>query len=388
MLLVFQGAFANTNPRPLTLDYTGNAQDLITAGSGSSEGYAFYYCVEAGDVTCSEELPSEPNWTTTVPQGTDAGEYKIHHTYSNGIKKVSTNTGSVTSTIVAAPATVKWYVDGEEAVNIVFEYNYQNQAPTAKFTGIDDEEIDAIVNVSKADSEEALTEYKDAGRYKAIATAENYQLENSEIEFTINPKLITFTWNIKDGEEIVYDGEDHGWAQVEGIIDGDEEIIVKHTITSETEDESEEKLYAIDAGKYKIAASIDSGNYQYDEESETNEINFEITPKEVEIIWTPEDTEFIYDGKEKTYKAAVNEDDLVPGDETPLVLVSYKIKTSPELLLKTRLFPANILLMLQLPMTITSPQRPAKHMTLKSSQWRFSLVGNMMNQLKVEVNLN
>ena len=86
-------ATVTTAPKSKTLNYTGSAQTLATAGSAT--GGTLYY-----------RLSETDDWSTTLPKGTDAGDYTIYYYVKGDDNHSDTEVASITSIIKKVAPTV------------------------------------------------------------------------------------------------------------------------------------------------------------------------------------------------------------------------------------------------------------------------------------------
>lgn len=191
---------------------------------------------------------------TSAPGYTEAGVHEYY--YQITAPGYRTYYGSGKVTILPRIAVVKWSDKTE------FDYNGQEQAPTAAVTNLVGNDI-CNVEISGAQ--------KDAGNnYTAQAeslTNRNYQLADSKpaTTFSIKQKEVTISW---ENTNLVYNGkEQKPQAKVKGVIAGDTCSV---TVTGA-------KTNANKSGEsYTAAAAIDNSNYTV---KGSNKTEFTIAPK-------------------------------------------------------------------------------------------------------------
>lgn len=88
-------------PTAKSLTYTGEAQDLLNPGSSTS-----------GTIQYSTD---ETNWSTIVPQGTNAGTYTIYWRFI-GSEVIYIDSTSIDVSIAKASRTMTWITNPNEAI--------------------------------------------------------------------------------------------------------------------------------------------------------------------------------------------------------------------------------------------------------------------------------
>ncbi len=341
VLLVFQGAFAATNPTVKeSLEYNGEAQGLLeSTGKVKTEGYDFYFCVadEENEDNCDT---FSPDWIKSDQAmrnvtGIKVGKYFVYYQSYNAQEQLKGKvSGNFETEITPKTAGIKW-TDPESG----YEYDGNDKTPAAEATGIvETDTVTVKVTVTPANDVEAKIPASDApqavkvGKYLATAELDGKDKDNYELDetatkkFEITQKTVSITWT--EPNSYIYDGTDKTpQAEVTGKVEGDDvtaKVTVKpanDAVEGKAADPEGAAQVTKDAGEYQAEATLDGAdkdNYKLDE---TATKDFEITPKPVRVEWT--DAEPLeYDGKDKTPTAKVNPEDLVQGDPVPEVTVS------------------------------------------------------------------
>lgn len=185
----------------------------------------------------------EGSYATTVPVAKDAGEYKIYFRVSRTNYK--TYNGSVVMQITPKLVEVNW-------ADLALVYNAQNQKPTATVvTGVDGDSLTLTVTAGDC----CLV-----GTYTATAGMttlnRNYQLTNTQTEFTIQPREVTVNitpnGNWREGEV----GE-YATASLNNLVGGDNPEI---SLTYYLHGEAVNGKPATE-GAYVVRATIIDSNY-------------------------------------------------------------------------------------------------------------------------------
>lgn len=185
----------------------------------------------------------EGSYATTVPVAKDAGEYKIYFRVSRTNYK--TYNGSVVMQITPKLVEVNW-------ADLALVYNAQNQKPTATVvTGVDGDSLTLTVTAGDC----CLV-----GTYTATAGMttlnRNYQLTNTQTEFTIQPREVTVNitphGNWREGEV----GE-YATASLNNLVGGDNpEIFLTYYLQGEAVNGK-----PATEGAYVVRATIIDSNY-------------------------------------------------------------------------------------------------------------------------------
>ena len=152
------------------LVYTGDAQDLITAGSTTTG--TLQYSLDG------------TNYGTTIPQGTDANEYTVYYRVEGDDNHNDVAATSFKVTIAKAPLkiTAKNYTRKQGEANPEFGVTYE---------GFKNNETDAVLT-TKPTITCAATESSEAGTYDIVvsgASAANYEI--SYVAGTLTVEAIT-----------------------------------------------------------------------------------------------------------------------------------------------------------------------------------------------------
>jgi len=191
------------------LKYTGAAQDLVSVDNTTLKGAGMLYKLgETGD------------WTSTVPQGTDVGTYKVYYKAAgNENYAESAEAGPIEVTIGKAAATVEFTGWGN---TLTYNGNDQLLVENNKFT-VNGGSLVFVDGDNTTEIPEANIKGKDAGeytiRYKVKGNANHSDSEVLEVKRKIEPKELILNWQ---STELVYNGKTQKPnLSLSGLINGD-----------------------------------------------------------------------------------------------------------------------------------------------------------------------
>ncbi len=260
---VVESAKVTTEPKANTLSYTGEEQELLTAGD-SDQG-VLYYWIDGPD-----SLPS-----TNVPKATAVGTYSVKY-YVMGVDGYG---NSPTYTIEASigPKTI-----GLNWSDTEFVYDGEDHLPSVTATGVVDGETCDVTVTGAA---------RTVGTHTATATEvsnDNYKLPTANsTSFTISSADPTYV--LPDANDLTYDGT----AQ-ELVSGGEVEGGHFEYSTSQTGTYSETVPSATNAGTYSVWVKV-VGDANHND-TDPVEIEASIAKKTIGLRWS--DTTFEYDGEE------------------------------------------------------------------------------------------
>ena len=153
------------------LVYTGELQDLITAGTGSN-GVMQY------------SLDNE-TYSTTIPQGKEAQAYIVYYKVVGNDNYSDTEVTTLNVTISAAELDASTLNDKISLSSTSFEYTGEPQAPTVTITGMT-EGTDYTVKYKKGNEQATSEKPKDAGTYTIVVVGKG----NFSGEVTTNKTFI------------------------------------------------------------------------------------------------------------------------------------------------------------------------------------------------------
>ena len=145
------------------LVYTGELQDLITAGTGSNGvmQYSLY----------------NETYSTTIPQGKEAQTYTVYYKVVGNDNYSDTEVTTLNVTISAAELDASTLNDKISLSSTSFEYTGEPQAPTVTITGMT-EGTDFNVRYKKGNEQATSEKPKDAGTYTIVVVGKgNYSGE-------------------------------------------------------------------------------------------------------------------------------------------------------------------------------------------------------------------
>lgn len=277
------------------LVYTGQPQNLVTSGTLPT-GTKVYY-----------KLSTESTYGTTIPTGTNAGEYTVQYYMANDSGNIyGTPENPITLTVSIAKATPKLTFD-----TLTHEYNGKVFAPTVT---ADTDEVTKIT-VTCRDMQGKYVGPRNAGTYTVETTSletTNYKSATTEGSLKINPKEVGVTWS---NLELVYNGNFQGPTATinqQDLAEGDRTLSLAVT----------EKQ---NAGTYTAQANVQN-NENYRISTETRQQEFVIKPKEVTIVWGEGD--FTYTGSAQAPTAAVQAADLIGSDTTSITVTGQQTGAS------------------------------------------------------------
>ena len=260
---VVESAKVTTEPVANTLSYTGEEQELLTAGD-SDQG-VLYYWIDGPD-----SLPS-----TNVPKATAVGTYSVKY-YVMGVDGYGNSpTYTIESSIGQKTIGLNWS-DTE------FVYDGEDHLPSATAVGVVDGETCDVTVTGAA---------RTVGTHTATATEvsnDNYKLPTANTTtFTISSADPTYV--LPEANDLTYNGT----AQ-ELVSGGEVEGGHFEYSTSETGTYSETVPSATNAGTYSVWVKVvgDANHNDLD----PVEIEAAIAKQTIGLRWS--DTTFEYDGEE------------------------------------------------------------------------------------------
>ena len=245
---ISKGASSVTSaPTAKALAYTGAAQQLINAGSGT--GGEMQY-----------KLGSSGIYSATIPQATAAGTYTVYYKIVGDKNHNDSSEGQVSVTIGKKEVSLSWD-------NTNLPYNRTAQKPTCTAGGLINGD-NCTVTVSG--------EQTDAGsNYTATATElsnANYKLPSGVTQsFTITPVVAELSWA---NTTLTYTGENQLPTCTVSNLIGEDECNVTVSLTG-----GDKK----NAGSYTATAgTLSNSNYKL---PSANTTQFTISPIEVGLDW-------------------------------------------------------------------------------------------------------
>lgn len=175
-------------PTPNTLTYIGEAQYLINTG-------------EANVGTMVYSLTEDGEYTTSIPQGTNAGDYTVWYYVQGDANHNDSAKASVSVNIAKAPLTVT-------ANDASITYG---EAPThngVTYSGFVNGENETVLSGELAYTY-TYTQYGDVGEYSITPqglTADNYEITFVDGTLTVNVKEVTNPTVTLDQTSYQYDG--------------------------------------------------------------------------------------------------------------------------------------------------------------------------------------
>jgi len=303
------------------------------------------------EVFIKENTPDDPDFFTPLllvkPENKKVGTYTVtaslnsKHTYSDNYILVDKNlTSSYTINEVEVPA---W-----EWKYLSFTYDGSAHGPEIKFytswkvkkSNGDYEDVSVKYTI-KDENGKVVEEAIMPGTYTATAYLDGEDKSNYGFKSTaklqetfVIKKKTPVCGSPKSVEDITYDGKSHTPFQVatesSTSTPGHWEYYTCSMPLTQTLSEifsdyskfSEKVPTVTNAGNYRtyfIYVPDDDVIYEPNTWSK-NSLNFEIKPKEIELIWSPTSKYFEYDGKAKVPTAKFKEGDIVSDDKVNVVV--------------------------------------------------------------------
>ncbi|MBQ8546824.1 MAG: hypothetical protein IJ437_07795 [Clostridia bacterium] len=196
-----------TAPTANTLTYNGEAQALVSAGS-TDFGTMLYSLTEDGE------------YTTSIPQGTNAGDYTVWYYVQGDANHNDSAKATVSVSIAKAPLTVtadakaKIYGDEDPTLTYTAEVLLGGDTLTGALTGA----------LSREEGENVGTYAITLG----TLSADNYTISYEGADFTIQVKEVTNPTVTLDQTSYQYDGNVKEPKVISIVVDG-------HTLTEGTD---------------------------------------------------------------------------------------------------------------------------------------------------------
>ncbi len=256
------------------LVYTGEAQELITAGS--TTGRELQYSLD------------NTTYATTIPTGTNAGAYKVYYKVVGGTNYTDVEAAYVDVTINKAKVTAP------TANNTAYIYTGVEQTYT-----LIENSLYTIANNTRTDAGEQTVTV-------ALNDKTNYEWADStttDLEFTFTIAKGTATLTVPTAKTgLVYTGEAQELITAGSTTGGELQYSLDNTTYAAT------IPTGTNAGAYKVYYKVVGGTNYTD--AEAAYVDVTISQKVVEITWT--DATYTYNGTEQTvratYKNLANED--------------------------------------------------------------------------------
>jgi len=281
---------ALTAPVAKTLDYNGEFQSLVTAGS-TDDGVIEY-------------STDNENWSTDIPTGKDAKEYEVwwkftpdnNHNEADGgklepaINKLDLSVTAIDQTIVYGQTIAvddsMYTVDGDVASGDELTVDLTEDSANGK--------IVPLVSIKSGNTD----------------VSDNYDIAITNGDLTVNPAPLTVTPD--SGLSKVYGTDDPELTYtVEGLVEGDTIDVISGSLKREDGD---------DAGEYEIMNDdLSADNYEI---IVTSGVKFSVTPKSITgATVTLDNTLFEYNGEQRT----VNVSKVELSDGTELANTDYEV---------------------------------------------------------------
>lgn len=271
----------SAKPQGIISTYDKTAQELLTAGTIT--GGEFVYSLEKNG-----------NYTTTIPKGTNAGEYTIYYKVKGDGNHNDLDGGTITAKINPKSVTIEGVTskdkiyDGDAKADVV--------VTGATIDGnLDGEDLQIVQGTASFSDKNVETNktvtFKDFSL--GGSAKDNYTLSKQpeSVENTISQKTVTFSGLAAN--EKVYDGNKNAtivYSDVtfENKIDGDNLSITGGTATFDTPNVGDNKDVTISG--YALGGA-DAGNYVLSSTADVP-VKSKITAKEIGVVW--ENTELVY----------------------------------------------------------------------------------------------
>ena len=180
-----------TPPQALPLVYTGNRQELLTAGS-AEHGTMYYALGENADTVPAEEL-----YSTSIPAGTDAGTYYVWYKAVGDMKYrdtepacVTVSIGKKTAAVTAKAQTVRAGRNIETGVDqaVLTEAADGHALMAVTLTAEDSAITPSAARIEDADGKDVTA------NYEILYTAGELQI-GSAVQFTVTFKVLNGAWD-------------------------------------------------------------------------------------------------------------------------------------------------------------------------------------------------
>lgn len=258
--------------------YDGTAKGLINAGSLNNNTFEMEYSLDKN------------NYSTTIPTGTDAGDYKVYYRVKASDNYNASNRGELTASIKEKPIQI---ASADIILEEGFDYAYDGSAKkpdvisvkwgNETFTKGTHFTVSYSDNTNVGEATVTLNDIKGKGC--------NYEISGSKT-FTILPERSKLT-KLPTVKNITYNGSDQDLINKDGTAENGK---LHYSLSQDASTFSETVPKGKDAGNYIVYCKV-KGDANHSD-SEISSVNVTIAPREI-TSFSLSQSSYIYDGSER-----------------------------------------------------------------------------------------
>ena len=273
--------YMNSDGAPTAKDitYDGNEKELINAGS----------LINTSTLELEYSL-DKTNYFTTIPTGTDAGDYKVYYRIKGNDNYNSSNGADLTAKIKEKPITI---LPEDIILEDGYDYAYDGTAKKPNvvsvkygdmtFTKDTHFTVSYSNNTNVGEATLTLTDKKGNGC--------NYEISGTKT-FTILPERSKLT-KLPTSKNNTYNGSDQDLINKDGTVENGK---MQYSLSQDESSFSETVPKGKDAGSYTVYCKVKGDSNHSD--SEISSVTATIAPREI-TSFTLSASSYVYDGSEK-----------------------------------------------------------------------------------------